>query len=362
MMMGFSRSQAARTLPEGPERFGPGVKMKKALVPLVMAAVVTTYGCAGRTPNPVAAYELGDDRKSCSALKAELSHVDAEITAKLPDVDKTGRNVALGVAGAFFLVPWFFMDLSKADQVEVEALRRRHNNLLILSAEKNCGVEAQAIPDPTQVTPKAPSSLTASAPSSSQEASDPTLDPRMPRPGDTWKYQQLDGWNGQRRAVFVHQVLVANRGEIGERMHLDGKTALADEQVFTLSGVRMFERPLQNNVARQEFAPYLQALRGELTSGSLGSIDGNDAWRYTARVAGREVVRVPAGTFETVKVEIKGERSVPIGQRTPTRIEHTIWYAPKAKRYVRHDINSWLGGTGAAYDKERFELLEYRLK
>jgi hypothetical protein len=120
--------------------------MKKTLVAVAILAMAA-YGCAGRTPNPVAGYELGDDRKSCNSLKAELANTHADIQRKLPDVNKTGQNVALGVTGAFLLVPLFFMDFSKADQIEVEALRRRYNNLVILASEKSCGFEDKPIPD-----------------------------------------------------------------------------------------------------------------------------------------------------------------------------------------------------------------------
>ncbi|HYL89771.1 MAG TPA: hypothetical protein VEU32_13515 [Burkholderiales bacterium] len=70
---------------------------------------------------------------------------------KIPEADKTGQNVALGVAGVFLIVPWFFMDLSKADQVELEALRRRYNTLVIMASEKQCGFDVKPIQDPTKV-------------------------------------------------------------------------------------------------------------------------------------------------------------------------------------------------------------------
>jgi hypothetical protein len=119
--------------------------MQKALVVLLITCL-GAVGCAGRTPNPVQSYQPGDDQRSCSGLKAELANLEGDIQRKLPDSDKTGTNVALGVAGAFLIVPWFFMDFSKADQVEMEALRRRYNNLVILSAEKKCGFENKEIP------------------------------------------------------------------------------------------------------------------------------------------------------------------------------------------------------------------------
>ena len=108
--------------------------------------VLLLAACAGRTPNPVSEYQYGDEKKSCERLRAEISTINNEIAVLLPDVDKTGQNVALGVVGLWLIVPWFFMDFSEAEQVEINALRRRHNNLVAIASEKDCGFEDEAIP------------------------------------------------------------------------------------------------------------------------------------------------------------------------------------------------------------------------
>jgi hypothetical protein len=120
--------------------------MKKIVVAMLIL-FLGAYGCAGRTPNPMQTYQYGDEKRSCNALRAEISNIDSDIQTKLPNSDKTGSNVALGVTGAIFIVPLFFMDFSKADQIEVEAMRRRYNSLVIISAEKNCGFEYKQMPD-----------------------------------------------------------------------------------------------------------------------------------------------------------------------------------------------------------------------
>lgn len=107
---------------------------------LVLAA------CAGRTPNPVSEYQYGDEKKSCERLRAEISTINGDIAALIPDADKTGKNVVLGVVGLWLIVPWFFMDFSEAEQVEINALRRRHNNLVAIASEKNCGFDDKPIP------------------------------------------------------------------------------------------------------------------------------------------------------------------------------------------------------------------------
>ena len=112
----------------------------------VILCLMFLAACAGRTPNPVSEYQYGDEKKSCERLRAEVSNINAEISVLLPETDKTGSNVALGVVGLWLIVPWFFMDFSEAEQIEINALRRRHNNLVAISAEKECGFNDKIIP------------------------------------------------------------------------------------------------------------------------------------------------------------------------------------------------------------------------
>ena len=104
-------------------------------------------GCAGRAANPVMIQQYGDGSKSCATLENEMMFIQGEISRLVPQTEKTGKNVALGVTGFFLIVPLFFMDLSKAEQQEVNAYRQRYNHLLLLAREKNCGVEAEEIQD-----------------------------------------------------------------------------------------------------------------------------------------------------------------------------------------------------------------------
>ena len=40
------------------------------------------------------------------------------------------------------------MDFSEAERVKIQAQRKRYNNLVFISSEKECGFEYQDIPDP----------------------------------------------------------------------------------------------------------------------------------------------------------------------------------------------------------------------
>lgn len=112
---------------------------------LLTACLVLT-ACAGRAANPVVVQQYGDANKSCEILEADMSFVNSEIARLLPETAKTGKNVALGVTGALFLVPLFFMDFSEAEQIEVDALRQRYHHLSLIAQEKKCSINV-ASPD-----------------------------------------------------------------------------------------------------------------------------------------------------------------------------------------------------------------------
>ncbi len=119
----------------------------RVIIIIAFFVVSIVSGCGGRAANPVLVHQYGDDQKSCDALKSELAFIENEIQRLIPKTEKTGKNVGLGAAGFFLIIPWFFMDLSKAEQIEVNAYRQRYNHLVILANEQKCGLEKEEIPD-----------------------------------------------------------------------------------------------------------------------------------------------------------------------------------------------------------------------
>lgn len=73
------------------------------------------------------------------------------MTKLLPKRSKTGQNAALGVAGAFFIVPLFFMDFKNAEATEYEAYRQRYNNLATIAESKKCGIQKKDFPSVHEV-------------------------------------------------------------------------------------------------------------------------------------------------------------------------------------------------------------------
>lgn len=129
-----------------------------AVATLVVSSMLLA-GCGGSSPNPVVQYQPGDEGRTCEGLRHEIAANEAEIVRRLPGEDATGKNVALGVAGAFLLVPLFFMDFKDAERIEIDAYRRRNLWLREVAAKKECSIpepkvkfqdEAPATPQPSE--------------------------------------------------------------------------------------------------------------------------------------------------------------------------------------------------------------------
>lgn len=122
--------------------------MRKVICLLLIVSVFLT-GCAGREANPIPVYLPGDNERSCEVLVAEIAQLQADMQRILPKTNKGVTNTLWATAGVFFIVPFFFMDLKGAEKIEFDAMRARHNRLLLICADKGCdmtGVRSERIP------------------------------------------------------------------------------------------------------------------------------------------------------------------------------------------------------------------------
>lgn len=114
--------------------------LKISIVSITITSLM--IGCAGRTANPVPTWQPDDDTMSCTSLISNMQEMENNIQRLIPKSEKTGKNVALGVTGAFFIVPLFFMDFSEAEKIEIESYRSRYNHLTRLYYDKGCNKKA----------------------------------------------------------------------------------------------------------------------------------------------------------------------------------------------------------------------------
>jgi hypothetical protein len=159
--------------------------------------------------------------------------------------------------------------------------------------------------------------------------------------------------------MWTYRLTEPRSGSTSYRVVLDSRAAQSIEQRGAASYfVREGDLEL--------FSPHLIAFDPQLSGLPTVKVDANvpscERWMCLtqARVVGRETLRLPAGEFDTVRVEVEQSwtaRSInayPNGGRTLT-----VWYAPQAKRAVKFSSR----GTRGAHFKTEFdlELEDYRL-
>jgi hypothetical protein len=182
---------------------------------------------------------------------------------------------------------------------------------------------------------------------------------RLPQPGDSWVYRYTHHREtGGKQRKYEVKVVQASERQIVERYSMEG-----------LSSGESKHSPGAHLVALEAsvFSPYLAAFQDLAAEPVLGEVRAADPFcarmpcTLTARVVGREVVRVPAGSFDAIKVRI--DHAWPNWQREPPgNRQISVWYAPAVKRVVKLSSRSVAGRYSAIVGDFDFELAAYQLK
>lgn len=217
-------------------------------------------------------------------------------------------------------------------------------------------------PSPAQAPQNTPAvAIAADGPNAPASAALPSIGSRFRY---AWTEQQYSG----RKQEFQIRVTGADGWTVME-------TFSADRAPRVRAEVRARElafggRPLAEGQSLLEFSPYLQSQDQTdlppVTEPPGYPDSGGSSWRISVQLRGREPVSVPAGTFNALKIEVQGVRS--LMSSTPTasilsgtalRFEYAVWYVPELKRYARSRHRSW-NASSASISDELVELLEYR--
>jgi hypothetical protein len=185
---------------------------------------------------------------------------------------------------------------------------------------------------------------------------------KAPAEGDTWTYEIVQrDQPGLGKGRYTVTVNAASADAISEtfQMRNDG----ARQWTHT-------REPAMLGLGVSMFSPY-PALLGDMEPGTRLQVENLEqklcgpGWncQLSARVMGYEKVKVPAGTFQAIKVQIAQNWTSP-GQTNDRgeNISRTIhvWYAPEVKRAVKYSSR----GEMSAYVDTNFELqlLSFKLK
>jgi len=199
-------------------------------------------------------------------------------------------------------------------------------------------------------------------PAQAQDASGVTISGRTdstPRLGDTWTYRYFDQWKPGEQYQVTHTVVSVVGATIVDRM--TGAMG-SDDHTFAPGPMVVFR-----GRGRVEFSPYILA-QARLDPGRAFAFQYADQnfpqpWSVRARVSRTERITVPAGTFDTVRIEIEGNRpgwQMAVNDLgSPTRVEQVIWYSAEVKRVVKHTYETF--NRGGSADRDVYELISYKL-
>ena len=163
------------------------------------------------------------------------------------------------------------------------------------------------------------------------------------RAGDSWTFRELNGYNNLPKGTLRERVLESGASGIRVEVSADDSPPGPPEAYTPDWGWR---DKLDATGVMRRFKPAFPAYVFPLAVGQKwgSEVDTFDpasgaavAVKIRARVLGWELVRVPAGDFEALKVRRESWYSDGGTTHFGTYLVETDWYAPKVNHFVRHE-------------------------
>jgi uncharacterized caspase-like protein len=189
----------------------------------------------------------------------------------------------------------------------------------------------------------------------------------LPQQGDTWTYRLTERDRfGSPRASRNYTVKVAAASEAGIMENYAIESGASGSWTHAAGSYLVAVGP-------SIYSPYLTAFQDVEPGGSLetgiSDIACTGVYRCSAsaKVVGRETIKVPAGTFQALKILVDhqwwptGGTGSSYAQREGGR-KLTVWYAPAVKRAVKFSSQLETGEQPPLEANFDLELVSYQLK
>ena len=182
--------------------------------------------------------------------------------------------------------------------------------------------------------------------------------------GDTWVYNKINGWNGELEFVVVSSVIdLSPRGAVVEAV-VPGSTIVTRMQRD--AGFNLVRTETPNGV--QTISPFYPSYAFPLAIGqtwtqrvsfaNTAQPDKNVTAWFEGRVVGWELVTVPAGTFDAIRIETKANYQAHSAQGSWSgTIMDRLWYAPAVRNAVKYEYQDTVDTL--KYTHEVFELVRF---
>lgn len=180
--------------------------------------------------------------------------------------------------------------------------------------------------------------------------------------GDTWTYHLMQGeWLKQRVDTVTMTVTAVDGEQIWERVTRAAFRSFGASRSFKVGfdpREGFLETELPGKIFLMELSPYVRAadvpLPGkewrdvEATFSILAGSVRRVTSQLSIEIAGEERVRVPAGEFSAVKVEVRS-RAVSVEAHS-AHLEWTYWYSQELRRVVKITRRQYVGAWNDRYD------------
>ena len=114
--------------------------MWKNTICAIMCATILV-ACVGRAPQLIPSVQPNDKRLACNQIEAEIiQRQNSLLDLETEKANRQKRNIGMGIAGFFLIIPWFFMDLGTAPETEATAINKRLNTLKRYANTKDCDI------------------------------------------------------------------------------------------------------------------------------------------------------------------------------------------------------------------------------
>jgi hypothetical protein len=178
--------------------------------------------------------------------------------------------------------------------------------------------------------------------------------------GDMWKYRSIDGYTDETKLEFSHRIVKLNDKEIIIQIRNKNKSARK------LQFLTREWNP--TDIDGTKFEPFYPEYKFPMNVGytwkqefrSLDTHGSSFSSFVRAKVVALEKVTVPAGTFDTYRIERDIETRSSSADANVITAHIITWYAPVVKKYIRRELTYF--SNGRERDKNIDELLEYSLQ
>lgn len=165
--------------------------------------------------------------------------------------------------------------------------------------------------------------------------------------GDFYNYQVIDAFTKASRPLALQVTAI---DVDGDRVEYNNAEYVSDTMGNTVANPRGgFSTPRQFYPAELFVGKKWRTMFRQARPGGIVY-----TYRYDLKVVGRETVVVPAGTFDTFKIEARG-----FNMQLNARLERNIWVAPGVNGDIAHEIFVRLRN-GTIEQNDRQELVSFR--